>query len=325
MAAVAAEAEARGVRSVAAVPIFIDGRHDTALVVYSGEPGRFDDEELRLLERLAGDVGFAIEAAGKEVARAQGGAPARDPQQEPRAPRARAHGRAGGRQRRAGGLQLLGVARPARAAARASTASARRCWRTTATSSTTRAADYLDRIRARHAAHGPAHRRPAHAVARDAQRDGVASRSTCRRWRATSPRDLRARRPAAAGRSSSSAEHDWSTGDPDLLRVVLDNLLGNAWKFTSRTAERAQSSVGVEQTRRRDAAFFVRDDGAGFDAHVRRQAVRAVPAAARRTTSSRAPASAWRPSQRIVRRHGGPTSGPTARSTRGRRSTSRSD
>ena len=69
MAAVAAEAEARGVRSVAAVPVFIDGRHDSALVVYSGEPGRFDEEELRLLERLAGDVGFAIEAAGKEAAR----------------------------------------------------------------------------------------------------------------------------------------------------------------------------------------------------------------------------------------------------------------
>jgi signal transduction histidine kinase len=69
MTAVAAEAEARGVRSVAAVPIFVDGRHDSALVVYSGEPGRFDDEELQLLERLAGDVGFAIEAAGKEGAR----------------------------------------------------------------------------------------------------------------------------------------------------------------------------------------------------------------------------------------------------------------
>ena len=45
---------------------------------------------------------------------------------------------------------------------------------------------------------------------------------------------------------------------------MLQNLLVNAWKFTSRKPE-AHIEVGVE---RRDgaAAYFVRDDGAGFDA-----------------------------------------------------------
>ena len=69
MARYRAHAKKWGLRSVAAVPIVIDGRHDTALAIYSGEPGRFDAEEVRLLERLAADVGFAIEAAGRERAR----------------------------------------------------------------------------------------------------------------------------------------------------------------------------------------------------------------------------------------------------------------
>ena len=51
--------------------------------------------------------------------------------------------------------------------------------------------------------------------------------------------------------------------DPRLTRVILENLLGNAWKFTRRTAE-ARIALGVEP---HDAGtcFFVRDNGAGFD------------------------------------------------------------
>ena len=51
--------------------------------------------------------------------------------------------------------------------------------------------------------------------------------------------------------------------DPGLLRIVLENLLGNAWKFTSKRAD-AHIEVGSEGGG--DAVeFFVRDNGAGFD------------------------------------------------------------
>jgi signal transduction histidine kinase len=52
-------------------------------------------------------------------------------------------------------------------------------------------------------------------------------------------------------------------GDPDLIRIVLENLLSNAWKFSSRT-EAACIDVGF--TANGGAReFFVRDNGAGFD------------------------------------------------------------
>jgi two-component system NtrC family sensor kinase len=51
--------------------------------------------------------------------------------------------------------------------------------------------------------------------------------------------------------------------DPRLLRTVLENLLGNAWKFTSR-AESARIEFGVAEGPGAPG-YFVRDDGAGFD------------------------------------------------------------
>ncbi len=54
-----------------------------------------------------------------------------------------------------------------------------------------------------------------------------------------------------------------TSGDPQLLRVVLDNLLGNAWKFTSKQSQ-ARIEFGSNATNGTQA-FFVRDNGAGFD------------------------------------------------------------
>lgn len=51
--------------------------------------------------------------------------------------------------------------------------------------------------------------------------------------------------------------------DASLARIVLENLLGNAWKFTSKTANATIEFRGVPDSV--PARFIVRDNGAGFD------------------------------------------------------------
>ena len=52
-------------------------------------------------------------------------------------------------------------------------------------------------------------------------------------------------------------------GDGQLLRIALENLLENAWKFTARQAQ-ARIEFGVTNASG-EPAYFVRDNGAGFD------------------------------------------------------------
>jgi PAS domain S-box-containing protein len=52
-------------------------------------------------------------------------------------------------------------------------------------------------------------------------------------------------------------------GDPNLLRIALDNLLGNAWKFTSKVPNATIELSAVQ--RAGEVLIAVRDNGAGFD------------------------------------------------------------
>ena len=52
-------------------------------------------------------------------------------------------------------------------------------------------------------------------------------------------------------------------GDPNLLRIALENLIGNAWKFTGKV-ENGRITVGKKEVNGQ-SAFFVKDNGAGFE------------------------------------------------------------
>ena len=91
-------------------------------------------------------------------------------------------------------------------------------------------------------------------------------------------------------------------GDPQLLRALLENLLGNAWKFTSKRPQ-ARIELGREEP---DGItdYYVRDNGAGFDmAHVGKlfAPFRRLHSTADFDGSGIGLATV----QRIVRRHGG--------------------
>lgn len=53
-------------------------------------------------------------------------------------------------------------------------------------------------------------------------------------------------------------------GDGSLLRIALENLLGNAWKFTSKQPS-SRIEFGAQAGDAGEDVFFVRDNGAGFD------------------------------------------------------------
>lgn len=92
-------------------------------------------------------------------------------------------------------------------------------------------------------------------------------------------------------------------GDPGLLRVVLQNLLSNAWKFTSRR-EGARIEVGSTGGEGRQKTYFVRDNGAGFDPDL---SSRLFSPFQRLHTQSEFPGTGigLATVQRVVQRHGG--------------------
>ena len=91
-------------------------------------------------------------------------------------------------------------------------------------------------------------------------------------------------------------------GDPTLLRLVLENLLGNAWKYSAR-CPRTHITLATTQHGGR-AAYVVRDNGAGFDM---RSSDRLFGLFQRLHSTSECPGHGvgLASVRRIVRRHGG--------------------
>jgi len=75
-------------------------------------------------------------------------------------------------------------------------------------------------------------------------------------------RGLRGRDPARTAEVEVQ-EGLHASADPNLLRVALENLLANAWKYSAKQ-ERTVITVGQTATEH-GPALFVRDNGAGFD------------------------------------------------------------
>ncbi len=60
------EALSRGYRSVTIFPLVVEGRPVGVFALYASEPGVFDDDEMRLLVEMAGDISFALDHLKKE-------------------------------------------------------------------------------------------------------------------------------------------------------------------------------------------------------------------------------------------------------------------
>lgn len=90
-------------------------------------------------------------------------------------------------------------------------------------------------------------------------------------------------------------------GDAPLLRVVMENLLDNAWKYTAPRAH-ARIEVGAIREGHEVPVFFVRDNGIGFDP---RQATRLFQPFQRLATGIRGTGLGLVTVRRIVRRHHG--------------------
>jgi light-regulated signal transduction histidine kinase (bacteriophytochrome) len=90
-------------------------------------------------------------------------------------------------------------------------------------------------------------------------------------------------------------------GDPTLLRMVLENLLGNAWKYTSQTES---PRISFERSPGEPATYTVADNGAGFDM---RFADRLFGVFQRLHSASEFPGTGvgLASVRRIIRRHGG--------------------
>jgi len=91
-------------------------------------------------------------------------------------------------------------------------------------------------------------------------------------------------------------------GDSNLLRIVMENLIENAWKYTSKHAN-ARIEFGVQQQNEMKV-YFISDDGAGFDMNYAQKLFGAFQRL-HATTEFPGTGIGLATVQRVIHRHGG--------------------
>jgi signal transduction histidine kinase len=256
-----AQAVRYGFEAVLGLPVQVDGSVWGVLCLYSAQAESFDDEEMRLLEEMAMDLGFGIETLRlreKEAA-------AREALQ-----RSNEELEARVTERTAA---LAQSNRELEAFSYSASHDLRAPLRSMAGFAEVLHEDYGDRLDEEGRSHLQRIRRAAirmgnliddllqlARISRTEQNkaplnlselaqdvfDDVASDCPGRSVKATFQKDLTA------------------AADPTLLRVVLQNLIENAWKYSAQRAD-AEIAFGAQSLPGGGMAYFVRDNGLGFD------------------------------------------------------------
>ncbi len=251
---------ARGLRSCAGVPIIVKGTPVAALGLYAGGAGAFEDEETALIGRLAADLAFALEAADQDAARraAEAGLAQLNLELEERVQARTTELEHSNRELEAFSYS---VSHDLRAPLRAIDGFSLALVQDYGDRLDETAADYLARVRA-------ASQRMGILIddiltlSRVSRRDLVVQQVDLVELARKIEAELLVVYPGRTVELVTPASLQ-AFGDEHLLRILLYNLLDNAWKFSSRNPV-ARIELGARKVRRM-TTYFVRDDGAGFD------------------------------------------------------------